>query len=122
VDPEDVAQSVTVCRVCKWDEYYNAGKRSLDRETPPGAGHGRGAADPNPTPLEVLQLTETIKEKLAAMPEGKRRVIQMGLLGHDDATIARSVGRTASRVRQVREDFTRQLLGLEEDDTRPRSA
>jgi RNA polymerase sigma-70 factor (ECF subfamily) len=157
VDPEDVAQSVwrtffrrarageftlaswdalwgllvkfTVFRVCKWDQHYNAAKRSLDLEVPLVPAEGRGpadrpsaaaaVADPLPTPLEVLQLVETVQEKLAALPEAKRRIIEGGLLGQDDAAIASQVGRTEARVRQVRDDFVQELLGVMEVEEKP---
>jgi RNA polymerase sigma-70 factor (ECF subfamily) len=113
--------TLTVFRVCKWDQHFNALKRALDREEAldrPGArdedesSPAARLADPGPTPLEVLEVTETVKEKLAALGEKQRGIIELGLLGHDDGAIARQVGRTEARVRQIRDDFILELFGL----------
>jgi RNA polymerase sigma-70 factor (ECF subfamily) len=157
LDPEDVVQSVwrtfhrrhrlhafdlgswddlwgllitlTVHRVCKWNEHFQALKRSLDRETPLELPHGDAEKDRpspaselvarTPTPEEVAQLGELVSEKLAAMGEAQRRVIELGLLGYTDAEISNQAGRTEARVRQVRSDFVQELLGLLERETRP---
>jgi DNA-directed RNA polymerase specialized sigma24 family protein len=154
LDPEDVVQSVwrtfyrrhrdkpfpvaswdalwgllmtlTVHRICKWDQYFNTQKRALDRETPlaPPTGEDRDPAappliDPNPTPAEVAQFTEMIQERLASLDPQQRRMVELGLLGLEDSEIADQAGRTEARVRQVREDFVQELLGLLDNDQPP---
>src|SRR4051794_35936360 len=104
LDPEDVVQSVwrtfyrrhqhktfevanwdalwgllvtlTVYRVCRWNEHYQAQKRSLEREVPlhsPRANQQDDSSpealltDAAPSPLEVLQLADLVQEKLATL-------------------------------------------------------
>jgi RNA polymerase sigma-70 factor (ECF subfamily) len=111
--------AMTVYRAAKWHQVFDTEKRKISREVPlaavtadgdddrPSAQHP--PVDPAPRPDEVAELLETVRERLQALPESKRRVIELGLLGFDDEVIGAEAGRTRARVGQIRDDLVQEV-------------
>jgi RNA polymerase sigma-70 factor (ECF subfamily) len=120
---------LTIRRACKWVQKLGAAKGPLGKEVALDATNGRrgddqpaaafALADDNPTPEEVHLLVESVKERLAAMPAKKRKVVEMGLAGFRNAEIGSAVGRTEARVRQILDNLAQELLGLLVKETPP---
>jgi RNA polymerase sigma-70 factor, ECF subfamily len=108
---------LTVCRCRKWHQHFTAQKRDLRREAqwPSGSEDRDGQpaavepADREPTPAEVAELLETVRETFRGLDERQREIIQLGLLGVADPEISARVRRTEHRVGRVRVDYGRHL-------------
>jgi len=85
---------------------FCAGRRDVRRELCPTAseddsGQRWEAVAHEPTPQEVVSLTETVEHLMRGLDETQRQMVVLRLQGHTAVEISRQVGRTERTVRRV---------------------
>ncbi len=73
-------------------------------------------ADPEPTPVEALVLTETVDELFRAFDSDDRGIIELSLQGYTVVEISAKLGRAERTVRRVREQVKKYLRSMQADD------
>ena len=98
-------------------DYFRAARRDVRREAapPPGADDSAATWDAiarEPTPDEVVMLTETIQQLMRDLKERDRKILDLALQGEPVPEISRQVGysertveRTLERVRKKLEEM-----------------
>ena len=117
--------SVIAVRKCRNRvEYLRAGRRDVRREVSGQTGdssapgtEGVEPPAPEPTPLELAMLTETIEHWARDMPERDRRILALHLQGYEIPEISDRVGRTRRTVRRALEQIRRRLDRLLAEDS-----
>ncbi len=89
---------ITVRKCGAWADHFRAAGRDVGREvatSPAGdeAGAGWQALARDPTPSEVLALTELVELLMGGLDEGERLVASLHLQGYDVAEIVERTGR-----------------------------
>jgi RNA polymerase sigma-70 factor (ECF subfamily) len=110
--------AVITVRKCR-DRRRNVGaqRRDAAREQP---WDGRPEADQQashllvgePTPEQAAMLAETLAQWLSSLDAAERAVVELGLMGHDDADIARQLMRSQRTVRRLRLQVEQRLQTL----------
>jgi RNA polymerase sigma-70 factor (ECF subfamily) len=109
---------LTVRRACGWHDFFTAQKRDVRREESLSAASAAqhedqmapALVDPEPTPAEAVALLETLDERLAELSERERKIIRLGLLGHDAAEISVEAQSTEYRIGLAQKEFLETLL------------
>jgi RNA polymerase sigma-70 factor (ECF subfamily) len=93
-----------------------AARRELARERAWDASvqrqQGVALLDGDPTPEQAAMLAETVREWLGSLNTAERAVVELGLMGHDDAEVARRLLRSRRTVRRVRSQVEQRLYAL----------
>jgi RNA polymerase sigma-70 factor (ECF subfamily) len=103
-------------------EYFQAGRRAIEREVSLQAPGGPDASslavlDREPSPLEAAILTETIEQLLRGFDADDRQVIQLALQGYTIEEISAQLGRAERTVRRLRKRLEHRLTRLQAGDT-----
>ncbi|MFN4258057.1 MAG: RNA polymerase sigma factor [Gemmataceae bacterium] len=91
------------CRI----RYYQAARRDVQREMPPAPVHDGAEASPweaiarEPTPTEVMQLTETVEQLFRDMDPRDREIVELALQGYKAQEISTKVRLTERTVYRV---------------------
>jgi RNA polymerase sigma-70 factor (ECF subfamily) len=106
-------------------DYTRARRRDAGREVPvPSAADSAAdawpVADPEPTPVEALVLTETVDKLFRAFDTDDRGIIELSLQGYTVVEISAKLGRAERTVRRVREQVKKYLCSMQVDDEDPR--
>ncbi len=94
--------------------YFRAGRRDVQRESPPAADlsdsrEGWQPAAPEPTPPEAALLAETLEEVLRGLKPAHRPIVELRLQGYTVEEVSRLAGCTERTVYRVL-DKVRALL------------
>jgi RNA polymerase sigma-70 factor (ECF subfamily) len=104
---------ITLRKCANRAEYFQAARRDYRREGAQGSSKESGqpfdAADPEPSPLEAVLLTETLERLLGSLAQRERQIVQLHLEGCEIAAISTQVERSQRTVRRVLELARRQL-------------
>jgi RNA polymerase sigma-70 factor (ECF subfamily) len=107
---------ITLRKCANQAQHHQRDCRAIDRERPPApagdSGLGWEAVDPEPTPEEVVTLTETLQNLLAELEPPERQIIELSLQGYTAGEIKEQLGRSERTVRRVRERFQHKLQRL----------
>ena len=110
---------ITVRKCAQRVAYYRAESRDLAREvSAPPSEAGESWRDPlgrEPTPLEVVELTETVEQLFAAMSEEDRPVLELSLQGYTTREISERLGRAERTVRLLREGVRKRLQRMQQE-------
>lgn len=105
---------ITVRKCAERIAYHRAERRDAARELSTGAAIGIEspwveAISREPTPQEVVELSEAVDHLLAGLKEEERPVIELSLLGHTTQEISEQLHRPERTVRRLRERIRTQL-------------
>jgi RNA polymerase sigma-70 factor (ECF subfamily) len=104
---------ITVRKCAQRVAYYRAQCRDAAREVPaPPAEEGAPWLEPlgrEPTPLEAVELAETVEQLFAAMCKEDRPVLELSLQGFTTREISERLGRAERTVRLLREGVRKRL-------------
>jgi RNA polymerase sigma-70 factor (ECF subfamily) len=97
---------ITLHKCGRWQEHFHAGRRTLDAEValpPPTGDSGSGweALAGDPTPSEVVLLTETVEELLRGVEGRNREIVTLALQGHTASEISAQLNRSERTVYRV---------------------
>jgi RNA polymerase sigma-70 factor (ECF subfamily) len=110
---------ITVRKCAQRAAYYRAESRDPAREvSAPPTEEGASWPEPigrEPTPLEVVELTETMEQLFAAMSEEDRPVLELCLQGYTTREISEQLGRAERTVRLLREGVRKRLERMQQE-------
>jgi RNA polymerase sigma-70 factor (ECF subfamily) len=110
---------ITVRKCAQRVAYYRAECRDLAREvSAPPELEGAAWLDPlgrEPTPLEAVELTETLEQLFAALDEEDRPVLELSLQGYTTREISERLGRAERTVRLLREGVRHRLERIQRE-------
>jgi RNA polymerase sigma-70 factor (ECF subfamily) len=101
--------TITLNKCADRIDHTRAQRRDASREVKAPAA----AADPQPTPLEALVLTETVDELFRAFDPEDRPILQMSLQGYTVLEISGELNRAERTVRRVREQVKKRLQRMQ---------
>lgn len=81
-------------------EKHKAGKRSIDRETPPDTILAT-ATVPEPSPSEIVAIIEELSLLIQDLPPEERLVLTASLQGRENAEICSTIGKSERTVRRL---------------------
>jgi len=110
---------ITVRKCAERVAYYRAECRDAAREMSPPASEETApwveAFGREPTPLEVLELSETVERLFAALDEDERPVLELSLQGYTTREISERLGRAERTVRLLREGVRKRLERMQRE-------
>jgi RNA polymerase sigma-70 factor (ECF subfamily) len=110
---------ITVRKCAQRIAYYQAECRDLAREaSAPPEQEGLAWLDPlgrEPTPLEAVELTETLEQLFAVLDEEDRPVLELSLQGYTTREISERLGRAERTVRLLREGVRLRLERMQRE-------
>jgi RNA polymerase sigma-70 factor (ECF subfamily) len=110
---------ITVRKCAERVAYYRAECRDAAREVtaPPGEEMApwQEAFGREPTPLEVLELSETVERLFAALDADERPVLELSLQGYTTREISERLGRAERTVRLLREGVRKRLERMQRE-------
>jgi RNA polymerase sigma-70 factor (ECF subfamily) len=110
---------ITMRKCAERVAYHRAERRDVAREAAAPSGEegppwletiGR-----EPTPLEALQLSETVDRLLTDLDEDERQVVELSLEGHTTREISEQLGRAERTVRLLRERVRKRLERMQQE-------
>jgi RNA polymerase sigma-70 factor (ECF subfamily) len=112
---------ITVRKCAERVAYHRAECRDAAREVsgPPGMEEGSPWPDApgrEPTPLEVVQLGETVDQLLASLDKNERPVIELSLQGYTTQEISQRLDCPERSVRRLRERVRTRLERMQRED------
>jgi RNA polymerase sigma-70 factor (ECF subfamily) len=110
---------ITVRKCAERAAYFRAECRDPAQEvSAPPEQEGAAWLDPlgrEPTPLEAVELTETLDQLFAAMDEEDRPVLELSLQGHTTREISERLGRAERTVRLLCEEVRHRLERMQRE-------
>jgi len=111
---------ITVRKCSERIAYHRAERRDAAREV--SASQREPAASPEllsrePTPMEAVELSETIDRLLAGLDERERPVVELSLQGFTAREISKRLDRAERTVRLLRERVRKRLERMQQEDT-----
>jgi RNA polymerase sigma-70 factor (ECF subfamily) len=112
---------ITVRKCAERVAYHRAECRDTAREAPGPSHPEDGPAWPDapgrePTPLEAVQLRETVEQLFAYLDEGERPVIELSLQGYTTQEISQRLDCPERTVRRLRERVRHRLERMQRED------
>jgi RNA polymerase sigma-70 factor (ECF subfamily) len=112
---------ITVRKCAERVAYHRAERRDVAREvsTAPAEDGGPGfeTFSREPTPLEAVQLSETVARLLESLDEDERPVVELSLQGYTTREISQQLGRAERTVRLLRECVRKRLERMQREDS-----
>lgn len=113
--------AITLHKCADRMDYTHARCRDVRREVSVASATDSAAdawpvADPEPTPLEALVLTETVDELFRAFDSDDRAIIELSLQGYTVVEISGRLGRAERTIRRVREQVKKCLRSMQAAD------
>jgi len=106
--------TITMNKLYGQVERHTAQRRSIKREARPrqnaDSDDNDSAADIQPTPEEVVELTEQVQITMASLGDVDRRVLEMRLSGATIPHIAADINRSQRTVRRLLENARQQMM------------
>jgi RNA polymerase sigma-70 factor (ECF subfamily) len=100
--------------------YHRAARRDAGREVSAPAAEERAPwTEPlgrEPTPLEAVELCETVDRLLSGMDEDERAVVELSLQGYTTREISNQLGRAERTVRLLREGVRKRLQRMQREN------
>jgi RNA polymerase sigma-70 factor (ECF subfamily) len=110
---------ITVRKCGRVNRYFRSAGRDAEISALPAGGDPGPAWNvlaSDPSPAEVLLLTELVEGLLRALPERDRAVVTLGLQGYSAPEISQQLGRPQRSVYRVLQRVRSRLEGIEADD------
>jgi RNA polymerase sigma-70 factor (ECF subfamily) len=70
-----------------------------------------------PTPLEAVELSETVDRLIASLDDAERPVLELSLQGYTTREISERLGRAERTVRLLRETVRKRLERMQKEDS-----
>jgi RNA polymerase sigma-70 factor (ECF subfamily) len=110
---------ITLRKCAQRIAYHRAECRDLAREvSAPANEAGESWREPlgrEPTPLEAVELTETVEQLFAMLDEEDRPVLELSLQGYTTREISERLGRAERTVRLLREGVRKRLQRMQQE-------
>jgi RNA polymerase sigma-70 factor (ECF subfamily) len=111
---------ITMRKCAERVAYHRAQCRDATRDTPQAPGTGveapwQAAVAREPTPLEAVELGETLERLFRELDEHERPILELSLQGYTTQEISAKLGRVERTVRRLRERIRTRLEQMRED-------